>query len=322
MCSTLAEIPNNCFDPKIIIRENRSMLLENLSLFLRIVEKGGLAVAGREVGLSPATVSERLAALEAYYGVALLTRTTRAISLTDEGRALVEGARRLLAEAEELESRVRHGADVISGPIRLSAPEDLGRRLLIPVIDTFLEEHPAVTIDLNLTDGNLDLVGQGVDFAIRHGVLSDSSLRAKSLGENRRIVCAAPSYLAANGTPLHPDDLVGHDCIVMRFGQNIDREWPFVIDGAVRKVTVRGRRVGNDGGLVRQWCREGRGIALKSIRDVDGDLASGALVELLKTFSAGSTALQIVYPPSAVQPRRVRILIERIAAALSPGRGD
>jgi DNA-binding transcriptional LysR family regulator len=297
------------------------MLLENLSLFLRIVEKGGLAVAGREIGLSPATVSERLAALEAYYGATLLTRTTRAISLTDEGRALVEGARRLLAEAEEMESRVRHGANVISGPIRLSAPEDLGRRLLVPVIDVFLEEHPAVTVDINLTDGNVDLVGQGMDFAIRHGVLADSSLRAKALGENRRVVCASPAYLDAKGMPQHPDELARHDCIVMRFGQNIDREWPFVIDGAVRKITVRGSRVANDGGLVRHWCREGRGIALKSIRDVDADLASGALVELLRDFSAGGTALQIVYPPSAVQPRRVRLLIDRIAAALSPGRG-
>ena len=298
------------------------MLLDNLALFLRIVEKGGLAVAGRETGLSPATVSERLAALESYYGVTLLTRTTRAISLTEEGRALVDGARRLLAEAEELESRLRRGADVISGPIRLSAPEDLGRRLLVPVIDAFLDEHPAVTVDLNLTDGNVDLVGQGMDFAIRHGVLADSSLKAKMLGENRRVVCAAPSYLAENGMPEHPDDLARHDCIVMRFGQNIDREWPFVIDGVVRRIAVRGRRVANDGGLVREWCRRGRGIALKSIRDVDADLASGALVELLTAFSAGSTGLQIVYPPSAVQPRRVRMLIDRIAAALSPGRGD
>jgi DNA-binding transcriptional LysR family regulator len=297
------------------------MLLDNLALFLRIVEKSGLASAGRDFGLSPATVSERLASLETYYGATLLTRTTRAISLTDEGKVLVEGARRLLAEAEELESRVRRGADVISGPIRMSAPEDLGRRLVVPVIDAFLAEHPAVTIDLNLTDGYLDLVGQGMDFAIRHGVLADSSLRAKPLGENHRIVCASPVYLEAHGTPHHPDELANHECIVMRFGQNIDREWSFVIDGVVRKITVNGRRVVNDGGLVRQWCKAGLGVALKSIRDVDADIASGALVELLRDFSTGSTALQIVYPPSAVQPRRVRLLIERIAAALSPGRG-
>lgn len=292
-------------------------MFDNLTLFLRIVEKGGLAVAGRDFGLSPATVSERLAALEAYYGASLLTRTTRALSLTEEGRMLVTGARRLLAEAEELETQIRHGTETISGPIRLTATQDLGRRCIVPVIDTFLAAHPAVTIDLNLTDGYVDLIGQGLDFAIRHGVLADSSLRTRSLGSNRRIVCAAPAYLAAHGTPEHPRDLAAHDCIVMRFGQNLDAEWPFRIGGAVKHVLVRGRRVANDGALVRHWCREGHGIAFKSIRDVDADLASGALVELLHDYSVGETGLQIVYPASAVQPRRVRLLMDRIAAAFA-----
>lgn len=293
------------------------MILDNLNLFLRIIEKGGLAAAGREVGLSPASVSERLAALERYYGATLLNRTTRAISLTDEGRLLVDGARRLLAEADELEVRIRLGAEKVSGPIRLSAPKDLGRRCIVPVLDTFLAEHPEVTIDLNLTDGYVDLVGQGLDFAIRHGLLADSSLKARSLGINRRIVCAAPSYLSAHGTPAHPDDLSHHECIVMRFGQNLDHEWPFLIDGKVRRVMVRGQRIANDGGLVRQWCCEGYGLALKSIRDVEDDLATGVLVEVLKPYSTGKTGLQIVYPPGAVQPRRVRMLIDRIAANLA-----
>ena len=137
------------------------MLLDNLALFLRIVEKGGLAAAGREFGLSPATVSERLTALERHYGAALLTRTTRAISLTDEGRTLVDGARRLLAEADELESRVRLGVQTLSGPVRLSAPADLGRERVVPVVDAFLAEHPGVTVDLHLGDGYVDVVGQG-----------------------------------------------------------------------------------------------------------------------------------------------------------------
>lgn len=291
------------------------MILEHLTLFLRIVEKGGLSAAGRELGLSPATVSERLAALETYYGAALLTRTTRAISLTDEGRVLVEGARRLLAEAEELQSRIQLGSEKISGPIKLSAPKDFGRHRIVPIIDGFLAEHSQVTVDLNLTDGYVDLIGQGLDFAIRQGVLADSTLRSKLIGENRRVVCAAPAYLEANGIPQSPDDLAQHECIIMRFGQNIDREWPFLVDGQAHKVTVHGRRIVNDGGLVRQWCKEGYGIALKSSRDVEDDVKTGVLVEILKEYSAGHTALQIVYPKSAVQPRRVRMLIERIAGA-------
>ncbi|KUZ01890.1 LysR family transcriptional regulator [Burkholderia territorii] len=293
------------------------MLLDNLALFLRIVEKGGLAAAGREVGLSPATVSERLAALESYYGATLLTRTTRAISLTDEGRTVVAGARRLLAEADELESRVRLGAQTLSGPVRLSVPADLGQARVVPVVDAFLDEHPGVTVDLHLGDGYVDLVGQGLDFAIRRGMLADSALRSLSLGRSRRVVCAAPAYLAAHGTPRHPDELAAHDCIVMRFGQELYAEWPFRIDDELKRVMVRGRRVANDGALVRAWCVAGRGVALKSRLDVEHDLASGALVEILRDFSPGEVDLQIVYPGGAVQPRRVRALIERLAQALT-----
>ena len=294
------------------------MILDNLTLFLRIVEKGGLAAAGRELGLSAASVSERLVALEKYYGAALLRRTTRAISLTDEGRLLVQRARRLLAEADELEALIRLGVKKISGPIRLSAPIDLGRSYLVPILDAFLAEHPEVTIDLNLTDGYVDLVGQGQDLAIRYGELADSTLRVKRLGNNSRVVCASPAYLSSKGLPQHPDDLADHECILMRFGLTIDREWPFLIDGEARRVAVRGQRTANDGGLVRDWCRNGYGIARKSIWDVEADLKAGTLVELLQEFSAGSTGLQIVYPATQDQPKRVRLLIERIGQAFSP----
>jgi Transcriptional regulator len=296
------------------------MILDNLALFLRIVEKGGLAAAGREVGLSPATVTERLAALEAYYGATLLIRTTRTLSLTEEGRMLVTGAKRLLAEAEELESRIKLGTETISGPIRLSVAEDLGRIHVVPIVDAFLAEHPNVTIDLHLNDGYINLVGQGFDFAIRHGALVDSSLRSRPLGASRRLVCASPAYLEANGIPLHPDDLAAHDCLIVRFGQDLYAEWPFRINGAAARVMVRGRRAANDGGLVREWCVAGHGIALKSFLDVEKELASGALVEILKEFSPGNTDLQIVYPASAVQPRRVRLLIDLIADNLSRDR--
>ncbi|EGD00248.1 LysR family transcriptional regulator [Burkholderia sp. TJI49] len=223
----------------------------------------------------------------------------------------------MLAEADELESRVRLGVQTLSGPVRLSAPADLGRERVVPVVDAFLAEHPAVTVDLHLGDGFVDLVGQGLDFAIRRGTLADSALRSRSLGRSRRVVCASPAYLAAHGTPRHPDDLAAHDCIVMRFGQSPYAEWPFLVDGEPRRVTVRGRRIANDGALVRAWCIAGHGVALKSLIDVEQDLASGALVEILRAFSPGDVDLQIVYPGSAVQPRRVRVLIDRLAQALA-----
>ncbi|MBC3459088.1 LysR family transcriptional regulator [Pseudomonas mosselii] len=291
-------------------------MLDQLALFLTIIEKGSLSAAGRDRGLSPATVSERLSALEAHYGVTLLTRSTRSLSLTDAGRLLADGARRLLAEAEELQSQLQDGQQKISGLVRLSAPVDLGQHCIVPLLDRFLAEHPDVSIDLDLTDGYVDLVGQGIDLAIRYGTLADSSLRARPLGDNRRVVCAAPDYLRRHGIPLHPDDLARHDCIVMRFGIHTERVWPFRLGAAAYPVSVRGRRVANNGEQVRRWALAGHGLCLKSLRDVQDDLDEGRLVEVLGDFSAGPVALQIVYPPTRVQPRRVRALMEAIVAQL------
>ncbi|MEP3055796.1 LysR family transcriptional regulator [Ascidiaceihabitans sp.] len=292
------------------------MLLDNLSLFLQIVEKGGLAVAGREMGLAPATVSERLASLEAHYGARLLTRTTRSISLTDEGRELVIGARRILAEAEETEARIRLGVEKISGLIRLSAPIDLGRNQIVPLLDAFMKQHRGVTVDLTLSDGNIDLVGQGIDLALRYGDQADSSMKSKKLHDTRRLVCASPAYLKANGVPQHPDDLAHHNCIVMRFGMRTDQDWPFIVNKRLRTCRVTGDRIANDGDLVRRWCLNGYGVALKSDWDVQADLQEGRLLSILNDFAPPPNALQIVYPAGAEQPRRVRALLDHLDKGL------
>jgi DNA-binding transcriptional LysR family regulator len=292
------------------------MLIENLKLFLQIVEKGGLAAAGREVGLSPATVTDRLAALEAYDGARLLTRTTRSISLTDEGRELVNGARRILAETEEIESRIKLGVEKISGTIHVSAPNDLGRSQVIPLLDRFMSQHTEVAVDLTLTDGYVDLVGQGIDLALRYGQLSDSTMKSRKLGNNNRLICASPDYLKRNGVPAHPDDLAQHNCLIMRFGANTDQDWTFTIDGKQRNCRVYGNRIANGGDVIRRWCLDGYGLSLKSEWDVRDDLAAGALVSVLDEYASNSSALQMVYPAGAVQPRRVRAVMKYLSETL------
>ena len=281
------------------------MLLDNISLFLLIVEKGSLAAAGREAGLSPTTVSERLAALETHYGVVLLNRTTRSISLTEEGRTLVEGAKQVLGEVEDLETRIRFGAQKLSGPIRISTPKDLGRTIVSEAMARFLAEHPSISIDLHLSDGYVDIVGMGIDLAVRFGPISDSTLRVKQLPSRRRVLCAAPTYLERHGAPKTPADLKDHNCLVMRFGQNIDNVWRFGATAAKQIVTVRGNLIANDGALVRRWGLEGRGILLKSEFDVGGDIRTGRLIELLPDHASPPVPLQLLFPPSRAQPRRV-----------------
>jgi len=203
----------------------------------------------------------------------------------------VTGARRILAEAEEIEARIKLGVENISGSIRLSAPIDLGRNQIVPLLDSFMDANREVTVDLTLSDGNLDLVGQGIDLALRYGDLADSSMKSRKLHDNRRLVCASPDYLKQNGTPLHPDGLAHHNCIVMRFGTQTFHDWSFMVDGKLRSVRVNGDRVVNDGDLVRQWCLEGRGVALKSEWDVQSEMKDGRLVSILEDFAPQPNAL-------------------------------
>ncbi len=288
------------------------MLLNNLRLFLTIVEKGSLVGAARETGLSNTTVSERLAALEAHYGVTLFNRTTRSISLTEEGRCLVDGAKSLLSEEADLDALIRFGAQTLSGPIRMSAPIDLGRSIVSELITKFTTENPAISIELSLSDGYVDLVGEGYDLAIRFGIISDSSLRIRDLGSFQRLVCAAPSYLERRGEPRSPEELTKHNCMVMRFGGTLDNVWRFGSNSDPVQVSVRGNCIVNDGSLIRAWALAGHGIVLKSELDVGDDIRSGRLVSLLSDYLPPPVPLQMMFPPSRAQPRRVAAFAEQV----------
>ena len=288
------------------------MLLDNLALFLLIVEKGSLTAAGREAGLSSTTVSERLAALEAHFGVVLLNRTTRAISLTEEGRALVEGAKEILDGMADLETRIRLGAQTLSGLIRISTPSDPGRTVVSEAINGFLDQHPGVRIELILSDGYVDIVGEGVDLALRFGPTDDSTLRVKGLGASRQVLCAAPAYIDTHGAPTVPADLKKHNCLVRRYGHKLDNIWRFNRDAAKQIVTVSGDRVANDGALVRQWGLKGYGVIQKLELDVGADIQAGRLVELLPDYTLPRMPCQILYPPARAQPKRVRAFADHL----------
>jgi len=291
------------------------MNLQHLRLFLQIVEKGSLAAAGRELGLSATTVSDRLASIEAHYGVTLLNRTTRAISLTEEGRTLFEGAREVLSAADELNSRVRLGAQTLSGLIRVSAPIDLGHIIVEPVVNQFLKDNPKVCIELLLTDSYVNIVNEGIDIAVRFGNLADSTLRVKSLGSTQRLVCASPEYIEQHGSPLSPSDLSQHNCLVMRFGAQLDNIWNLRDKDKSVAVHVTGNRIANDSKLVHNWCLQGYGIAFKAQHDVGEDIKAGKLISLLEDYSSPPTKINMLFPPSRTQPLRVRELAKQLSKA-------
>ncbi len=221
-----------------------------------------------------------------------------------------------MAEAEELRSLIQAGTENLAGPLRISAPVDLGRERVVPILDTFLHQHPGVTAELQLSDGYVDVVAESIDVAVRFGALPDSSLRVRRIGENRRIACASPEYLDKHGVPQTPQDLADHNCLCMRFGAVLDREWRFRDSGRDITVHVSGDRVANEGGLVRRWCLRGHGIALKSQWDIATAIAKGDLVEILRDFAPPPNALQLVFSPGKSHPRRVQAFAEALICGL------
>lgn len=292
------------------------MNLSYLSLFLQIIDAGSLSAAARETGLSTTTVSERLAALEDHYGSALLTRSTRSLSLTAEGEVLVEGARRLLSDAQRLETSIRSGAKAGAQVIRFSTPTDLGEYAVLPIVEAFLARHPGVSIDLVISDENVDVLRQGMDFAIRDGEANHDALASEHLMENRRVVVAAPSYLKEMGVPYEPNDLQRHRCLTLRIGPHINRFWRFQVGGVAIDAPITPSRTTNNARLIADWCRQGGGLAIKSLVNVADDLSSGALIEVMKDFSLATGAFHLVYPSDRALDPVVSELTTDIAAGL------
>jgi DNA-binding transcriptional LysR family regulator len=288
-------------------------LLE-LTVFARIVSAGSLSAAARELDLSLAVVSKRLSALEARLGVRLLQRTTRRQSLTEEGEAFHARCVRILAEVQEAEAAVSRSRDAVTGVLRVTAPRAFGRRRIAPLTVAFRLEHPGLNVHLTLTDALMDIVDEGVDLAIRFGSLADSSLIARSLAPNYRVLCAAPSYLARRGLPVVPLALVGHDCIV--FGEQPTREWHFQhADGPV-SVRVNPSFITNDGEAAHTLALAGGGIVQKSIWDVGDDLGNGRLVRVLPEYAIPAAPLQAVYANAQHLAPKVRRFVDFCAERL------
>lgn len=285
--------------------------LGTVALFVRVAALGNVSAAGREVGLSPAAASARLAQLESTLGTRLLHRTTRRVALTQEGDVFLAQARTLLtAEAQALAS-VGQGRDAPQGRLRVSCSSSFGRQHVSPVLPDFLAQYPGITLDFRLTDRVVDLLADGADLAIRIGALRDSTLVARRLAPNRRMLCAAPAYLATHGMPKHPGELTGHDCLIL----GDQRDWRFQTPGGVATVRVSGRLASDNGEVLRDGVVAGLGIALKSTWDIAAHLQSGALVPVLPAYPlAEDVAIWAVYPSRAFVPPKTTALIEFLQA--------
>ena len=291
--------------------------IDNMALFVRVVKAGGLAAAGRQVGLSPASVTGRINALEQHYNARFLNRTTRKISLTSVGQRFYDACLRVLAEVEEAEAVLQSSEHDLCGSLRVTASSDFGRQFVAPALSDFIKLYPGVIPYLHLTDGVTDLVEQGFDLGIRFGNLPDSNLIVRRLADNPRVLVASPAYLKKHGIPKQPKDLEQHACLIMeRLGEPLN-EWYFHSSQGSQRINVTPAFMSNDGAIIRHWALSGAGIAYKSFWDVKNDLAEKKLVTVLGDFVLGFQAsdnedagLKIVYPSRRYVPLQVTGFIE------------
>ncbi|HBP6088831.1 TPA: LysR family transcriptional regulator [Pseudomonas aeruginosa] len=282
---------------------------DDLQVFVHASDSGSLSAAARQLEISPAVASAALKRLESELEVRLFARSTRSLRLTPEGDAFLLHARASLRSLEEGRRLLQGGKDQIAGVLQLSAPSDFGRNLLLPWLDEFQARYPQLSLRLLLGDRVTDLYRQPVDVAIRYGAPADSSLVALPLApDNRRVLCAAPGYLAERGEPRQPDDLREHNCLLYQLGGRVHDRWAFQRGRRSLTLTVAGDRVCDDADVVRRWALAGKGLVYKSWLDVAEDVRAGRLRLLLPEWQGEATPMNLLCTHCAQLTRPVTLL--------------
>lgn len=287
-----------------------------LELFATVMREGSFSAAGRVLGLTPSAVARSLDRIEARLGVRLLLRSTRALTVTAEGQAYLQMARRILADLDDAEQQIAdQGAP--RGRLRISAALSHGRLCVVPLLGEFARLYPHILVDFALTDTIVDVAAGQADVAIRFGPLGDSLLTARKLGESRRVIVAAPDYLARCGTPMRAEDLHAHNCLNFNF-RRVEPVWPFRVEGREIALSVKGNIEANNGETLGQLAAAGVGIARVGAFSVVDDIAAGRLVPVLEDLNPGDVELiHAVFVGGANTPARVRVFVDFLAARLA-----
>lgn len=283
------------------------MNAEYLKLFVRVAATKNMSSAGKELGLSPAVSGTYIKKLEQSLGVRLVHRTTRRVSLTEEGLNFLPHAKKVLESIETAQSSVDSGSSTPKGTLRITAPASFGRMHIIPALSGFVERYPDLKIDLTMSDSIMDMVEGGFDIAVRNSSLKDSSFIARKLADDTRIICASPEYLQKHGEPSSPDELVNHKCVDLVGIEN----WVFEIQDTLKSIKIESALRVNNGEAVRDACVNGIGITICSIWCAYEKLHSGELVQILRDYPlVNETAIWAVYPSSRLLAPKVRAFID------------
>lgn len=283
-----------------------------MTAFVTVAELRGFAAAARKLRISPPVITRLVAALEEQLSIRLLQRTTRAVALTDAGARYLERARRILADLDEAERTARAERTAPAGRLVISAPETFGRREVAPLVCDFLARHPQVTGELVLSDRIVNLIEEGVDVAVRIGVLRDSTLRARAVGATRRVVVGSPSYLAARRRPRTPADLAAHT-LVHFSALAAQPEWRFLRRGRELRVPIAPRLATNSADAAIGHAARGGGLAMALAYQVKDLVAAGQLEIVLARYEPPPLPIQLVYPGARLPAANLRAFIELAA---------
>lgn len=288
---------------------------EDMRLFVQVMESGSFTAAADHLGLSKQYVSRRLMQLEQRLGTRLLNRSTRRLDVTPPGQSYYESAVRLLGEVEQVEQGIAGQNAEPRGTIRLSAPLSFAVAHLGCILPRFLERYAQVSIEVDLSDRPVDLLGEGYDLVLRIGVLEDSSLIARRIASIPRVYCCSPSYLAAHGVPSAPDDLARHQCLPYGHGRQV--QWQFQNNGKPLVQSVSGRIRANNGEVLKDAAIAGLGITYLPLFIVGDALGDGRLVSVLDDYRTDALQLSAVYPQHRQSSRAVQVLIEFLRESLA-----
>ncbi|WP_049621622.1 LysR family transcriptional regulator [Frateuria defendens] len=289
----------------------------DLLLFLRVLDQGSISAAARSLDLSVAVASQRLKRLERELGVRLLHRSTRRLHPTPEGLALAGQGRALVEDLDALTAQLRRGGSEVAGSLRVTMPAAFGSQYVSPLLPEFLARYPELKLYVHLSDQLMDLVSAGFDLAIRIGALDDSSLVARRLAANRRVLCASPDYLRRRGTPRTPADLAAHDCLLLVGNGGRQDSWRLRdARGREHVVRVNGRFESNQGELLSNTAEAGLGIAMHSLWHIHRELCEGRLQVVLPDYALDDTGIHAVMPQRRLVPPRVRAFVDFLAEQL------
>ncbi len=289
--------------------------LNNLRIFVRVVELESLSAAGRDQRVSPAVASNSMKELEKHLGVRLFNRTTRKLFPTEHGKIFYEGAMKILEAVASAEAAVADLSKTPRGAVRITAPLGIGRRFIAPGIPEFHALYPGTEIRLRLSDHVIDLMDEAADVSIRLGTIADSNFRIRGILDCPRILCASPKYLASRGAPKTPSALAGenHSCLLLRYTGSQEFFWMLSTPEGIKKYEVKGSFDTDDGDVLTQWAIDGHGIINKPKFEVMQHLRNGLLVPVLEEFPPIPVQLAAIYPHKNFQDPKVKLLIEFIA---------